>query len=127
VYNLALIFAAYNKIGSGITSKTEIARTSGTKPVPPTRNQFLQPNSSAVVLYLNTWSDGGCPVLHFAVELRKNNGEWHTVSSSITPQARYLIEGLEPSTKYFLRVTAHNNAGSNTGEFDFETLHLFGQ
>ncbi|XP_059481325.1 cell adhesion molecule Dscam2-like isoform X4 [Neocloeon triangulifer] len=117
---------AFNKIGNGVSSKTEVARTSGTKPAPPTRNQFLQPNMSAVVLYLNTWSDGGCPVQHFAVELRKNNADWQTVSSSVTPQPRYLIEGLEPSTKYFLRVTAHNNAGTAMAEFDFETMHQFG-
>ncbi|XP_065347787.1 cell adhesion molecule Dscam2-like isoform X4 [Cloeon dipterum] len=116
----------FNKIGNGVPSKTEIAQTSGTKPVAPSRNQFLQSNISAVVLYLNTWSDGGCPVLHFAVELRKNNAEWQTVSSSVTPQPRYLIEGLESSTKYFLRVTAHNNAGYTMAEFEFETLHQYG-
>lgn len=44
------------------------------------------------------------------------------VSNSVPPQSRFPIVGLESGTKYELRVTAYNNAGSTQAEYLFNTL-----
>ena len=38
----------------------------------------------------------------------------------------YTIRGLDPATQYFIKVTAHNTAGSSVAEYPFSTLTLQG-
>lgn len=76
---------------------------------------------------LASWQDGGCPISYFTIEFRRNGQiDWILVSSSIAPQARFMIPDLEPQTAYDLRVIAHNNAGAKTAEYYFMTLSLQG-
>lgn len=44
-----------------------------------------------------------------------------SVSNNVPPQSRFPIVNLESGTKYELRVTAYNNAGSTQAEYLFTT------
>lgn len=68
--------AAFNRIGSGSASKIETAKTNGTKPIPPIKHQLIKANQTFVTLELNSWQDGGCPLLYFVVEYRRLPGDW---------------------------------------------------
>ncbi|XP_071862452.1 cell adhesion molecule Dscam2 isoform X6 [Bombus fervidus] len=114
--------AAFNRIGSGSASKIETAKTNGTKPIPPTKHQLIKSNQTFITLELTSWQDGGCPLLYFVAEYRRLPGDWLLVSNSVPPQSRFPIVGLESGTKYELRVTAYNNAGSTQAEYLFNTL-----
>ncbi|XP_071439149.1 cell adhesion molecule Dscam2-like [Hetaerina americana] len=114
---------AYNKIGMGNPSETIIASTDGGKPglIPPM--EFISVNSTSVTLRLDKWNDGGCPILYFELNYRrKDEALWTQVSNSIEFQSSFTIKNLQPSTEYHLRVTAHNNAGSTTAEYQLMTL-----
>ncbi|XP_015431460.1 PREDICTED: Down syndrome cell adhesion molecule-like protein Dscam2 [Dufourea novaeangliae] len=114
--------AAFNRIGSGSASKIETAKTNGTKPIPPSKHQLMKVNQTYVTLELAAWQDGGCPLLYFVVEYRRLPGDWLLVSNNVPPQSRFPIVDLESGTKYELRVTAYNNAGSTQAEYLFGTL-----
>jgi hypothetical protein len=69
--------------------------------------------------------DGGCAILYFIIEFRnaQHSTDWTLVSNNIQPKERvYNILDLVPATKYHLRVTAHNNAGSTLAVYNFTTL-----
>lgn len=121
--------SAFNKIGSGTSSKIENTRTKGNKPVPPQSHQLIRSNVTSVNLDLAAWQDGGCQILYFTVEFRRNGNanDWIVVSSNIVSQSRFLIPDLEPASAYNLRITAHNNAGATITEYFFETLTLAGK
>lgn len=121
--------SAFNKIGSGTSSKIENTRTKGNKPVPPQSHQLIRSNVTSVNLDLAAWQDGGCQILYFTVEFRRNGNanDWIVVSSNIVSQSRFLIPDLEPASAYNLRITAHNNAGATITEYFFETLTVAGK
>lgn len=82
-------------------------------------------NSTVLTIWLDSWGDGGCPVLYFIVEYRDmhHSSDWLLVSNSVQPTDRaYSILDLVPATTYLLRVTAHNNAGSTVAFYNFTTL-----
>ncbi|XP_076177347.1 cell adhesion molecule Dscam2 isoform X9 [Ptiloglossa arizonensis] len=113
--------AAFNRIGSGSASKIEAAKTNGTKPIPPSKHQLIKVNQTFVSLELAAWQDGGCPLMYFVVEYRRLPGDWLLVSNNVPPQSRFPIVDLESGTKYELRVTGYNNAGSTQAEYLFST------
>lgn len=53
---------------------------------------------------------------------RGNDPNSVAVSNNMLPQSRFSILDLESGTKYELRVTAYNNAGSTQAEYLFSTL-----
>lgn len=67
-----------------------------------------------ITLWLDTWADGGCPILYFSVEYREwRLSDWLLASANVQPSERvFSIAELRAATRYALRVTAYNNAGS---------------
>lgn len=90
----------------------------------PKASQLLTVNSTAVTVWLDAWGDGGCPILYFIVEYREEaRGDWTLVSNHVQPTERvHTIGSLAPATRYYLKVTAHNNAGSKVATYNFTTL-----
>lgn len=66
--------------------------------------------------------------MYFIIEYKTaDQSVWSLVSSSVQPNDRvYVLNGLRPATKYNLKVTAHNNAGSAVAVYNFTTLTLAG-
>ncbi|GFG29264.1 hypothetical protein Cfor_07941 [Coptotermes formosanus] len=120
-----LYITAFNKIGTGLPCDIVNAYTKGSVPVKPKQSQMITVNSTVLTIWLDSWGDGGCPVLYFIIEYRDmhRSSDWLLVSNNVQPTERaYSILDLVPATKYHLRVTAHNNAGSTVAFYNFTTL-----
>lgn len=59
---------AWNRVGSGPASQTLDLRTRGGVPARAPAASLVRPNATALVLRLDDWPDGGCPLLYFVVE-----------------------------------------------------------
>ena len=97
-----------------------------TVPVSPVGvQQGMTYNTTAAGIWLDMWNDGGCSILYFIVEYRKDTeNEWKVSSKPVSPSDRiYVIYDLTPATRYQLRITAHNNIGSTVQVYNFTTLN----
>ena len=47
-------------------------------------------------------------------------------SNQVKPSGNYVIMELTPATRYMLRISAHNNAGSSVAEYECATLTITG-
>ncbi|KAK7868985.1 hypothetical protein R5R35_013907 [Gryllus longicercus] len=122
-----LYVTAYNGIGTGDPSDILNTRTKGSKPVIPDVNKFIEVSTNSITLHLSAWSDGGCPMLYFVVENKKElQTEWNQVSNNVKPGGNFVVLDLDPANWYNLRVTAHNNAGFAVAEYKFATLTVTG-
>ncbi|XP_076672527.1 Down syndrome cell adhesion molecule 1 isoform X31 [Andrena cerasifolii] len=118
---------AYNGIGTGDPSDMLNTRTKGSKPIIPEAARFIEVSTNSITLHLSAWSDGGCPMLYFVVEhKKKHQQEWNQVSNNVKPGGNFVVLDLDPASWYYLRVTAHNNAGFAVAEYEFATLTVTG-
>lgn len=87
--------------------------------------QGMTYNTTAAGIWLDMWNDGGCSILYFIVEYRKEmDNDWIISSKPVSPSDRiYVIYDLTPATRYQLRITAHNNIGSTVQVYNFTTLN----
>uniref|UniRef100_T1J817 Down syndrome cell adhesion molecule-like protein Dscam2 n=1 Tax=Strigamia maritima TaxID=126957 RepID=T1J817_STRMM len=116
-----LYIVAWNKVGIGEANEIKSIRTQGSAPELPAKHKLVHENVSSIGLNLSSWENGGCPILYFVVEYQPvNHHEWMLVSNNVKVQ-QFLILDLAPATKYVLRVTAHNSAGSTIGVYEFVT------
>lgn len=97
-------------------------------PVQPKQSQMLTMNATVVTIWLDSWGDGGCGILHFVIEYRIGRySSWTVSSNHVKPTERiYSIQDLVPATEYQLKITAHNNAGNAEAIFNFTTLTSLG-
>ena len=149
---IVLVFLqASNDFGIGERTETISARTQGSAPISPSSSRdFLRVNSTSIVLNLAKWQNGGCPISSFVVEYRvripispmsnpddDESANWILVNNNVKPSTKalgprdsgsYLFSVLDllPETRYTLRMTAHNSAGSTVHEYDFTTLTFSG-
>ena len=70
-------------------------------------------NRSLVTLRLDAFRDGGCPIQYFVIEYRRESEHnFKLVESNVSAREDTRdIAGLEPATRYYIRVTAYNAAG----------------
>ncbi|XP_052126133.1 cell adhesion molecule Dscam2 isoform X2 [Frankliniella occidentalis] len=123
-----LYMTAYNRIGTGLPCDIVHTATRGSVPVTPSQAALLTVNSTVVTLWLDAWADGGCPIQYLIVEYREVEGDpWQLVSNHVLPSERARsVADLTPGSRYQLRVTAHNSAGSVWAVYNFTTLSLAG-
>ncbi|XP_037774719.1 Down syndrome cell adhesion molecule-like protein Dscam2, partial [Penaeus monodon] len=113
---------ARTHVGISPPSRPLTARTSGSPPVAPPTRHVASGNSTGVWAWLGRWVDGGCPITHFMLELRRpRDPSWTTLASSLAPQEVYEIGGLQVGAIFGLRLTAHNAAGATTTTVDITT------
>lgn len=123
-----LYVTSFNRIGTGLPSDIVTTRTEGTTPVRPKQSQMLTMNSTVATIWLDSWGDGGCGILHFAVEYRPGgHSPWLPASNRVKPTERiFSIGDLWPATEYQVKVVAYNNAGETTAIYNFTTLTTLG-
>ncbi|KAK8775881.1 hypothetical protein V5799_030779 [Amblyomma americanum] len=113
----------YNEAGAGNMSEVVSIRTIGSTPVAPDRQSLLQPNVSSVLVMLDAWHDGGCPITQFAVQYKRLlEDEWTALGTMPSRELRPTISDLSPATTYSLLVKAHNAVGATEAEYEFTTL-----
>ncbi|CAN7984998.1 unnamed protein product, partial [Ixodes hexagonus] len=120
---------ATNRAGKGPQGETLSVRTNGGRPVEPEPNRLFEINSTFVLLHLEAWESGGCPVSYFVVQYRADGGrsEWTLHSNNVVPQQQLVHLGdLVPGSWYTLLMSAHNDAGSTEVELSFATLTTAG-
>ncbi|XP_022247273.1 Down syndrome cell adhesion molecule homolog isoform X1 [Limulus polyphemus] len=127
VYQIYLV--AFNIVGKSEPSQTISAKTDGHAPIAPNKAAFLTANSTYVILHLNAWRNGGCPIKFFVIQYRlRDQMEWTLVSNNILPnQQDIIVAELTPGTWYTLLTSAHNDAGITDAEFVLATLTLNGE
>ncbi|KAL1430242.1 hypothetical protein MTO96_015186 [Rhipicephalus appendiculatus] len=127
---------AANRAGKGPQGETLSVRTNGGRPVEPDANRLFEVNTTFVVLHLDAWESGGCPVSYFVVQYRPDtrapspppsSSDWTLHSNNVVPQQQLVqLADLAPGTWYTLLMSAHNDAGSTEVELSFATLTLAG-
>ncbi|CRK92906.1 CLUMA_CG006322, isoform A, partial [Clunio marinus] len=119
-----LYITAFNKIGTGLPCEIVNTQTKGLVPVQPKHSQMITNNSTTVTCWLDSWGDGGCGISYFVIECRIfGRLNWNMISNHVSSTERiFTVTDLLPATKYQLKLTAHNNAGSTTAIYDFTTL-----
>merc|ERR1719474_715078 len=82
-------------------------------------------NSTWIGLNLSSWDDGGCLISSLVIEYRlaKKDSQWTLLTNNAkVDQEVFPIYDLRPGTRYSLKLTAHNSAGSSTKTYTFTTL-----
>lgn len=99
-----------------------------TAPIAPDKRLLLTVNSTAVMVNLNSWHNGGCPIRGFVIQYRANGQqEWTLVSNNVIPEQQNItITDLVPGSWYSLLMSARNDAGVTDAEYIFATLTLSG-
>ena len=126
--NYSIYMTAYNHVGSGHPSDVVNVRTLGRVPDVPNPDKLLIVNKTMVKIRLDAFGDGGCPILYLVIEYRRDvQREYAMVANNVSPLEReYTIRGLDPAARYYIKVTAHNSAGSSIAEYPFATLTAIG-
>ncbi|KAK8763991.1 hypothetical protein V5799_033400 [Amblyomma americanum] len=131
-----LYIRAANRAGKGPEGETLSVRTNGGRPLEPEPSRLFEINSTFVVLHLDAWESGGCPVSYFVVQYRPearpsspaSSSEWTLHSNNVVPQQQLVqLADLVPGSWYTLLMSAHNDAGSTEVELSFATLTLTGE
>lgn len=101
-------------------------------PVSSKRENFIEVNATSATLRLDMWQSGGCPILHFAVQLRpiapagqpQQQQSWKLVSDVIPGHQRHFeLRHLSPGREYEVRVSAHSDAGTTEADYSIRTLN----
>ena len=97
-------------------------------PVSADRSLLFTVNITFVLLHLSRWSDGGCPISHFAIQYKPRvQPEWILHSKNIAAeQSIVMLPELMPGTWYDLLMSAQNEAGITETEYQFATLTTTG-
>lgn len=106
--------SAYNHVGQGLPSDVVSLRTLGRVPDVPNPDKLLEVNKTLVNIKLDAFGDGGCPILYLVIEYRRDvQRDYFMVANNVSPLEKdYTIRGLDPAARYYIKVTAHNSAGS---------------
>uniref|UniRef100_A0A2L2YYI6 Down syndrome cell adhesion molecule-like protein Dscam2 n=1 Tax=Parasteatoda tepidariorum TaxID=114398 RepID=A0A2L2YYI6_PARTP len=103
---------AFNSAGRGNSSEIISVKTDGNAPIAPDKRFLLNINYTTLLVNLNSWHNGGCPIRFFIVQYKVNGQQdWTLVSNNIIPEQQNItIMDLIPVTWYSLLMTARNDA-----------------
>ncbi|KAL7024043.1 hypothetical protein ACKWTF_012881 [Chironomus riparius] len=124
--------SAHNKVGDGQASDEINVWTKGKTPQAPEEKDFLKVNTTCLNLLLSSWNNGGCPISHFSIEYR-SLGEirWTVVSSDTSSldgnKDSLVFCDFKHASWYQLRISAKNEAGKTSIQYNFATTTLSGE
>lgn len=89
---------------------------------------MITANSTYLIIHLQNWPDGGCPITYFVLKYKEiEETEWQLISNKIQPpQSDFTILGLNVGTWYNIEITAHNAAGFQVARYTIATLTVEG-
>lgn len=98
-------------------------------PIAPDSRELIAANSTYAIVNLNSWNNGGCPLINFNLQYKlKIERDYQILSTNLLPDQRnFLITDLRPATWYNLFITSYNEAGSTGAEYTFSTLTESGE
>lgn len=123
--------SAHNKVGDGQASDEINVWTKGKMPQAPEEKDFLKVNTTCLNMLLSSWNNGGCLISHFSIEYR-SLGEirWTVVSSDTSSldgnKDSLVFCDFKPASWYQLRISAKNEAGKTSIQYNFATTTLSG-
>jgi hypothetical protein len=118
---------AFNAVGKSDASEILSVKTEGTGPVAPDKHSLLTTNTTAALISLDAWHDGGCPISSFDVTYRaRKSNRVKGESKRVFPAAekQLILKDLLPSTVYDIRISAVNEAGVTEAAYNFTTGSL---
>lgn len=123
--------SAHNKVGDGSASDEINIWTKGKSPQAPEEKDFLRVNATCVNMLLSSWNNGGCLISHFSIEHRSLGDIRWTVLSSDTSGSDENKDNLvfcdfSPASWYQLKISAINDAGKTSIQYNFATTTLAG-
>lgn len=114
------------RLGNSSSSNLVTARTKGSAPEFIEGEDDHQPTTSHswTVNLVDRWMDGGCPIQQFVIRFRlaTETEDWIVAGAEAPPQSAFRLAGLQPSTRYVVRVTASNEAGSSHHDYVIKTM-----
>lgn len=124
--------SAHNKVGEGQSSQEIDVWTKGKSPIAPDEKEFIHTNSTCLQLVLSAWNNGGCIISHFSIEHRPlGEIRWTVVSSytsgNIENNDSMIFCEFLPATWYQLKISATNDAGKTTAQYNFATTRIDGE
>jgi len=102
---------AYNDEGESQPSNTDSAQTYPAQAVPPPAPTGLLANTVSPTQIDVTWNDTQYETGYRVERALGVDGPWTQIAAPVADSTRYQDTGLNPSTTYFYRVYAYNEAG----------------
>jgi Down syndrome cell adhesion molecule len=126
-----LKMSAHNKVGDGQASEEINVWTKGKTPQAPDEKDFLKVNMTCLNMLLSSWNNGGCPISHFSIEYRPlGDHRWTVVSSDTSTldgnKDSLVFCDFKPASWYQLRISARNEAGKTSVQYNFATTTVDG-
>jgi Down syndrome cell adhesion protein len=118
---------AFNAVGKSDPSEITTVKTEGSSPVAPDKHSLLSTNTTAAVIFLDAWHDGGCPISSFDITYRaRKSNRVKGESKRVFPGAEktVILKDLLPSTVYEIKMSAVNEAGITEAVYNFTTGSL---
>ena len=119
---------ARNQVGTGARSGILRAMTRGSGPIQPqvdALTSFVSSSPSTLILHLDHWFSGGCPINYIRVEKKgPADPAWSVLSNNINPdeQPMFKLHDFIPDEVYHLKLTASSDAGSQTALYSVQRL-----
>ncbi|XP_022239605.1 Down syndrome cell adhesion molecule-like protein Dscam2 [Limulus polyphemus] len=120
-----VFLVAFNSAGKGEPCDTVHTKTLGGAPVAPSNSLALSYNVTSVTVNLESWEDGGCPLLSYQVRYRRQDAQhWKLIATELPANKKKFLDihGLARGMWYRLQVTGRNIAGKTEAEYVFRTL-----
>ena len=119
---------ARNQVGTGSRSAILRAMTRGSGPMFPQVDALtssVAASPSTLILHLDHWFSGGCPINYIRIEKKgPADSAWSVVSSNVNPddQPMFKLHDFVPDEIYHLKLTASSDAGSQTALYTIQRL-----
>ncbi|KAI1301477.1 Down syndrome cell adhesion molecule-like protein 1 [Halotydeus destructor] len=109
-------------VGKSRPSQVVIGKTQGREPLSSPASVFItRLDKNAVQLNLNTWRNGGCPLIEGQVQWRNvQDKPWNVLAINSLSEP-VVLSGLNSEHLYKIRVTLKNTAGTTTVEYEART------
>ncbi|CAL8129113.1 unnamed protein product [Orchesella dallaii] len=110
-----------NSVGKGEPSQQISVRTKGKEPETPKLTEILDGNGTMIRIDLTRWSDGGCPIINYNIQYKRESSEnWNRIYKKENSTRVFVIQ-TQLFYKYEIKIRMENDAGAVTKVFRVES------